>query len=100
MSIDRRLRKRLIFGVKVLIVFAVVWWLGRELYKSWDSLHQIEWKPDYLWLSLSGVFYVVAYVPTCLFWFFSMRSLGQQPGIYETFRAYYKIGRASCRERV
>ena len=88
MVVDKRLRKRLIFGVKVFIVLAVAWWLGWELYKSWDNLHEIEWKPNYFWLTLSGVLYVVAYVPSCVFWFFSMRSLGQRPGLYETFRAY------------
>ena len=89
MKFEKRFRKRLVVGVKVLIVLAVAWWVGKELYKSWDSLHRIEWKPDYFWLTLSVILYVVAYVPTCLFWFLSMRSLGQDPGVYETFRAYY-----------
>jgi len=89
MIVDKRLRKRLIFGIKILIVLAVAGWVGRELYGSWDSLHRIEWKPNYFWLTLSGVLYVVGYIPSCVFWFLSMRSLGQRPGLYETFRAYY-----------
>ncbi len=87
--LDKRFRKRLIFGVKVLIVLAVVGWVAWELYKSWGNLHQIAWKPDYFWLTLSGVLYAVGYVPSCIFWFLSMRSLGQNPGLFETFRAYY-----------
>ncbi len=83
------LRKRLIFSAKILIVLAVVGWVGWELYKSWDRVHLLAWKPDYFWLTLSGLFYLVGYIPCCLFWYLSMRSLGQRPGLYETFKAYY-----------
>ena len=84
-----KLKKQLIATVKALIVLAVFGWIGRELYKSWDTVRAHPWSPDYAWLVLSGVLYAVAYIPAALFWRRSMLSLGQHPKLYETFRAYY-----------
>ncbi|MDR2344732.1 MAG: flippase-like domain-containing protein [Planctomycetaceae bacterium] len=83
------MKRRLITILKVLIFVAVVVWVVWELNKSWNKICQIEWKADYYWLLFSAVFYFLAYIPTSLFWRYSMWSLGQRPGLYESFRAYY-----------
>lgn len=84
-----QLKKRLILFVKIAIVFAVAIWVVWELNKSWNSIHQLAWKPDYFWLTVSCLLYIVAYLPAALFWRYAMQSLGQHPGLYETLRAYY-----------
>ena len=33
--------------------------------------------------------YIAAYVPSAVYWRYVMQTLGQKPGMYETFRAYY-----------
>ncbi len=91
------LKKRLILAAKIAIVLAVVGWVAWELQKSWhiigemDKLEQgnFKLKADYGFLALSGILYVVAYVPAAFFWRYSMQSLGQSPRLYESFRAYY-----------
>ena len=83
----RVIKKRLILALKILIVFVVFGMVGRELYKSWGKIPEI--RPNYLLLTLSGICYAVAYIPAAIYWRYAMRTLGQQPGIYETFRAYY-----------
>lgn len=89
------LKKRLIAAVKIAIVLAVVVWVVWELNKSWrkiaemDKLEDIRLKADYGFLALSGILYVIAYVPAACFWRYTMRSMGQAPRLYETFRAYF-----------
>lgn len=81
--------KRLILILKVVIFIVVVVWVIWELNKSWNKIGEIEWKANYYWLLFSAIFYFLAYIPTSLFWRYSMWSLGQHPGIYESLRAYY-----------
>jgi uncharacterized membrane protein YbhN (UPF0104 family) len=59
------------------------------LYKSWGEIQQIQWEPNYLFLTLSGICYAVAFIPAAVFWRYTLQTLGQKPGMYETFRAYY-----------
>lgn len=82
-------KKRLIFAAKILIILAVAVWIVWELYKAWGKIYLLDWQPDFFWLALSGVLYVVAYLPAAFFWRLTMQSLGQQPGLYESLRAYY-----------
>jgi len=84
-----RYKKPLILTIKILIVLAVAGWVAWELYKSWGKIHLLDWRPDYAWLTFSAFLYVIAYIPAAWFWYYAMRSLGQHPGLYETFRAYY-----------
>lgn len=84
-----QLKKRLILFAKIAIVFAVAVWVAWELHKSWNKIHLLAWKPDYFWLTVSCLLYIVAYLPAALFWRNAMQSLGQKPGFYETLRAYY-----------
>jgi len=83
------LKKRLFLIAKFVIVLAIFGWIGWELQKSWDKIHKLQWKPDYYWLTLAALFYSVSYIPSVLFWRHTMRLLGQRPGLYEAFRAYY-----------
>jgi uncharacterized membrane protein YbhN (UPF0104 family) len=83
------MKRHLIFFVKVVIVLAIFGWIGWELQKSWNKINQIQWQPNYYWLTLSAFFYGISYIPSVLFWYHTMRLLGQRPGLYETFRAYY-----------
>ncbi|MDR1924088.1 MAG: flippase-like domain-containing protein [Planctomycetaceae bacterium] len=82
-------KRLVVVAIKVLIFLAVVVWVIWELNKSWSKISEIEWQANYYWLVLSAVFYFLAYIPTSLFWRYSMISLGQRPGIYESIRAYY-----------
>ena len=59
------------------------------LYNSWGTIQEHHWNPDYLLLTLAGICYAAAYIPAAIYWRYVMRTLGQQPGIFETFRAYY-----------
>ncbi|MDR1483199.1 MAG: flippase-like domain-containing protein [Planctomycetaceae bacterium] len=83
------MKNTLITIFKVLIFVAVVVWVVFELHKSWDKICQVSWRADYYWLFFSALFYFLAYIPASLFWRYSMWSLGQRPGIYESLRAYY-----------
>ena len=82
-------KKRLILAVKILVAFAVFGWVGRVLIKLWHEIPQHQWELNYLLLVLAGICYVVAYIPAAIYWRYAMQTLGQQPGIYESFRAYY-----------
>lgn len=82
-------KKCLIPAFKILIFLVVFGAVGWKFYESWDQMREIHWSPNYLLLTLSGICYAVAYIPAAFYWRYAMQTLGQQPGIYETFRAYY-----------
>ncbi|MDR0610527.1 MAG: lysylphosphatidylglycerol synthase domain-containing protein [Planctomycetaceae bacterium] len=82
-------KKRILLILKIVIILAIFGWIGWELQKSWSKIHRIQWQPNYYWLTLSAIFYGISYIPSVFFWYYSMRLLGQRPGLYETFRAYY-----------
>jgi uncharacterized membrane protein YbhN (UPF0104 family) len=83
------LKKRLILAFKVLIPLIVFIGVGLALYKSWGQIQEVHWKPNYLLLVLAGICYGIAYIPAAVFWRYALRTLGQNPGVYESFRAYY-----------
>ena len=87
--IDGVTKKRLIIALKILIALVVCGMVGFELYKSWGKIQEHDWNPNYILLFLSGLFYVTAYIPAAVYWRYAMQTLGQKPGLYETFRAYY-----------
>jgi len=82
-------KKRLVLLLKISILLVVFGAVGWKLYESWDKIGEIDWDPDYLLLMLSGICYAVAYIPAALYWRYALKTLGQKPGRYETFRAYY-----------
>ena len=83
------LKKRLILALKILVALVVFGWVGWKLYESWDKIHEIHLEPNYLLLTLAGICYTVAYIPSAIYWRYAMQTLGQKPDVYETFRAYY-----------
>jgi uncharacterized membrane protein YbhN (UPF0104 family) len=83
------MKSRIFTILKALIFIAVVVWVVWELNKSWNKISQVKWQADYYWLLFSAIFYFLAYIPTSMFWRYSMQSLGQRPGVYESLRAYY-----------
>ena len=82
-------KKYLFTALKILIFLVVCGLVGYELYKSWDKIHEVELTPNYTLLALAGFCYAIAFMPAAAFWRYAMQTLGQQPGIYESFRAYY-----------
>ncbi len=89
------LKKRLIFVAKIVIVLLVTLWVIWELRKSWrvlgtvNALKEISLHFHAGFLTLSALFYILAYVPAALFWRYTMQSMGQSPKIYESLRAYF-----------
>jgi len=82
-------KKCLIRSLKILIALIVIVGVSWGLYDSWDKIKEIRWEPNYFLLILAGICYAVAYIPAAVYWRYAMQTLGQQPGVYETFRAYY-----------
>ena len=83
------LKQHLVLAAKILIALVVFGWVGWKLSHSWNEIQQIPWEPNYLLLTLAGMCYAVAFVPAGFYWRYVMQTLGQKPGVYETFRAYY-----------
>lgn len=85
-------KKWLVRVAKLLIVAAIVWWVHRSLYDGWLELSQRnqgqwDWQPG--WLALAGGTYLLGLLPFALFWFCTLRTLGQEARLGETLRAYY-----------
>jgi len=83
------IKKHLFATLKILIFLVVCGWVGWRLYESWDKIQEIPWTPNYSLLVLAGICYAVAFIPAAVFWRYAMLTLGQKPGVYEAFRAYY-----------
>jgi uncharacterized membrane protein YbhN (UPF0104 family) len=82
-------KKWLLFAVKLLIVAVVLLAIRHTLATALAELKHYPWRFDFLWLVVSGGFYVLGLVPAGLFWHHVMRTMGQRAGIGETFRAYF-----------
>ncbi|HBT77950.1 MAG TPA: hypothetical protein DEB39_13740 [Planctomycetaceae bacterium] len=82
-------KKRLVAILKWAIVILILGWVIHELHQSRAQLTHYPWRFRYGWLGLSGLIYLLAYIPACAFWYLVMRSLGQRPRLYDTVRAYY-----------
>ena len=84
-----QLAKRLIPWVKLAIVVAIIAWVFRELYRTWDKLSEHQWEFHVGWLVLAGIFYLVAYFPAAIFWRHLLHLMGQQTDLVPALRAYY-----------
>ena len=83
-------RKRLLkAAVKIAIAAIVVWFIRRAIVDAWVELGKHELQFDYLWLTLSGVLYLIGMVPCAVFWHRTLRTLGQEVGFSQTLRAYF-----------
>lgn len=75
--------------VKLLVIVVVVWAVHRTLYQAWNQLRDYQWTIRWGWLWVGAAIYAVGFLPAGLFWFHSLRVLGQTPHLFETLRAYY-----------
>lgn len=82
-------KKYLVAAIKIFVFLVVCGLVFRELYESWNNVKEVQWTPNYLLLVCAGICYAVAFAPAAVFWQYTMKTLGQKPGVYETFRAYY-----------
>ena len=86
-----RWRKLLILTAKVGLFALVVWGIWRTTASSIGELREQHWSPaslDIKWLAASAVLYLLSLVPPGLFWRRVLIAMGQEPGRFETVRAY------------
>jgi uncharacterized membrane protein YbhN (UPF0104 family) len=76
-------------AVKTAIVLAIFAGVGWTLYRNLEQLDTSTLTVDPLRLSLAGVFYLLALFPWALYWWWSLRALGQRPAFWSAVRAYY-----------
>jgi len=88
-KIVRVTKKHLFAALKILIALVVCGCVGWKLCTSWNEIKEFPWTPNYPVLVLAGICYAVAFIPAAVFWRYAIQTLGQKPGLYETFRAYY-----------
>jgi uncharacterized membrane protein YbhN (UPF0104 family) len=82
-------KKWLLLIAKVAILGLLVWGVHRTLVEAYDKLHDKQLHLEPLWLIASGGLYLLAMVPSVLFWHRVLRVLGQEAGLFKTLRAYY-----------
>jgi uncharacterized membrane protein YbhN (UPF0104 family) len=89
-------RKRylaVLMWVARIVILALLGWF---LWGTWEaarkdlearefSVADLDWK----WLFVSALFYVLAQLPAGWFWHQTLVAMGQRPGGWESFRAYY-----------
>ncbi|MCH9654266.1 MAG: flippase-like domain-containing protein [Planctomycetes bacterium] len=77
--------------IKWALLVSVLYYVGRQGYQLYqeqrEALTDIQIKP--MWLILSGVCSVVAWLPSVWFWQRMMIESGDSPGFLPTARAYY-----------
>jgi uncharacterized membrane protein YbhN (UPF0104 family) len=91
-SLPPRSKRWLLLGVKLSLVAIVLWGIHRTAYSGLAELERQHWSPASLrpgWLVLSGALYLLALLPSGVFWYRLLRVLGQEPHLAETLRAYY-----------
>lgn len=81
--------KRCVAVLKLVVLALIFLWIGRQLQKSWADIAQYEWRPRYSWIVLSGIFYIIAFLPSATLWYLSLRWFGQEPGYWDSIKAFY-----------
>jgi glycosyltransferase 2 family protein len=82
-------RKWLLLIAKLAIVGLLLWGVHRTLAEAYDKLRDKQLHLEPLWLVAAGGLYLLAMVPSVLFWHRVLRVLGQEAGFFKTLRAYY-----------
>ncbi len=80
------------FAIRALILALVTWGVWRTALKARGEFarEQIAWQElRWEWLALAMLFYLVGMFPSCVFWWQTLRAMGQRPTFGETLRAYY-----------
>ncbi len=80
--------------ISLVVIVVVSWGIYRTVDHAWAQLSAsgtsgFEWKLHPLWLVVSGLLYLLGVLPMAIFWYLSLRALGQHPKWGETFRAFY-----------
>jgi uncharacterized membrane protein YbhN (UPF0104 family) len=74
------------------IVLLVLWGLAKAVRDSQAEFAKHEfsvWSLSPAWIAVSCLFYALATFPAAWFWWDTMLAMGQRPGRWESFRAYY-----------
>ncbi len=87
--VSKSSRKWLILTLKLALLGLLVWGVRRTLGDAFEKLGEHPPRLEPLWLVASGVLYLVAMLPSVLFWQRVLRVLGQEAGLLKTARAYY-----------
>ena len=86
--------------IHVAVLAAVIWGVHRTLLEAVDQLRDFQWQLDPIWLAAAGGLYLVGMLPMGLFWYRSLRTMGQSPSLADTLRAFYigHLGKGPIRE--
>jgi glycosyltransferase 2 family protein len=82
-------KRWLAVAIKLLIVALVVWFIRRSLVEAWDQLGKHPPHIDFVWLGVSGGFYLLGTLLCGIFWHRTLLALGQQVKLPQTLRAYF-----------
>ncbi|MEO8165923.1 MAG: hypothetical protein ABI619_11070, partial [Betaproteobacteria bacterium] len=80
------------FVARAVILALVAWGVWRTALKARGEFARegIAWNElRWDWLALAMILYLVGTFPSCVFWWQTLRSMGQRPAFGETLRAYY-----------
>lgn len=80
--------------ISLVVIVVVSWGIYRTVDHAWVQLSAtgtsgFEWELRPLWLVVSGLLYLLGLLPMAIFWYFSLRALGQHPKLGKTLRAFY-----------
>ena len=87
--LTERQKRWLVVAAKLLIVLLALSGVGRTLARALDELEGFSWNVRPAWLVAAGGLYLMALLPSAMFWHRVLRALGQTPRIGETLRAFY-----------
>jgi uncharacterized membrane protein YbhN (UPF0104 family) len=82
-------RKWLLRAAKLAILVVVLWFVRRSFAGAWSQLQSQELSFRWGWIGLSVVLYTLGLFPCGVFWYQSLRALGQRPTFFRAIRAYY-----------
>lgn len=85
----KKLRKRIIFWLKITVALLVLGWITFKLNADWQEISKYHWKLQPGWIFFSGILYLIAFFPAAIFWYLSLTWLGQKPGFFRAINAFY-----------
>lgn len=87
--IHASLRRWLTAAAKAAIVLLVLWFIRGRIVEWWGQLDQHRFHLHYGWLALSGGLYLAGTLLCALFWYHTLRALGQEVGLGQALRAFF-----------
>jgi len=82
-------KKRLFSWGKTVVFALVIVWVAREIYKTSGEIAGYRWSVHWGWIFLSCLLYFAAYLPAWVYWHLCLKTLGQKPHLFNSFRAYF-----------